>query len=182
MKERGTTVIETLIATAICMVVVFGLAGMVTMSTRQSREMGTTVAQASSLASQKLDQLLWLPFIDNTPNPPTVDARLGVGGSLTCAPAACTAGYIDYLTADGQCLAGDSTTGPMVGIPNDGWCNAMTASAALSNPALYFIRRWEVSSTGLPATLLSVRVSVEGRPIARGVAPSATVASMKAAQ
>ncbi len=89
--ERGTTVLETLIATAICTVVVFGLAGLVSMSTKQSREMGSTVAQATSLASQHMEVLMTLPFNST---------RLNAGGSVSGND--CNSGYCDFLTVTGQ--------------------------------------------------------------------------------
>jgi len=91
-QQKGTTVLETLIATAICMIVVFGLAGLVAMSTRQTKEMGTTVAQATALAAQKLDELMRLRFDDP---------------QITCASPPCggitsdVSGFVEYLRVDG---------------------------------------------------------------------------------
>lgn len=91
-RQRGTSLIETLFATAICMIAVFSLAGLVTMSTRQNKEMGTTVAQATALASQKLDVLMRLRFDD---------------AQITCASPPCgnlssdVSPFVEYLRFDG---------------------------------------------------------------------------------
>jgi Tfp pilus assembly protein PilV len=91
--QRGTTLIETMIATAICMVVVFGLAGLVTMSTKQSKDMGSTVAQASTLAAWKIDDLMTRAW---------TNAEVNCSSGTTCGSiTANTSGYVEYLTATG---------------------------------------------------------------------------------
>lgn len=91
-RQGGTSLVETLFATAICMIAVFGLAGLVSMSTRQTKEMGTTVAQATALAAQKLDDLMSRPFGD---------------AQLSCASPPCgnltsdASGFVEYLRVDG---------------------------------------------------------------------------------
>ncbi len=91
-NQSGTTLIETMIATVICVVAVFALAGLISMATRQSKEMGTTVAQCTALAAQKMDQLLGAPFTD---------------AQLTCASPPCgsvtsdVTGFVEYLREGG---------------------------------------------------------------------------------
>ena len=87
-SQSGTTLVETMIAMFICMVVVFSLAGLVAMATRQSKDMGTTAAQAAALAAQQMDIFMALRF---------ADTQLAAGGSLTTN----TTGYVDYLKVDG---------------------------------------------------------------------------------
>lgn len=87
-RQRGTSLIETLIATAMCMIAVFALAGLVSMSIRQSKDMGWTVAQATALGGQKMDHLMGLPF---------AAAALNAGGDL----AANDTGYADCLDPAG---------------------------------------------------------------------------------
>ncbi len=87
-SQSGTTLIETMIAVAICTIVVFSLAGLVTLATRQSKDMGTTAAQAAALAAEQMDIFMALRF---------ADTQLNAGGSLTTN----TSGYVDYLKVDG---------------------------------------------------------------------------------
>lgn len=156
-RQRGTTLIETMIATAMCMVVVFALAGLVAMSTKQSKEMGTTVSQATALAAQQVDLLLGLAW-----TAAAMDTRLTAGGSLSCVLSSCNASYIDFLDANGLVLTG------------------VTPSNAASNPAVFFIRRWEIANT--TSTLKGLRVRVEGKAVGRDISPSSTLATYKAQQ
>ena len=140
-SQSGTTLVETMIAMFICMVVVFSLAGLVSMATRQSKDMGTTAAQAAALAAQQMDTFMALRF---------ADTQIAAGGSLTTN----TTGYVNYLKVDGT---------------------PTTSTAA----DLFFTRRWQVSTTGLPAGLKLIRVRVLGRAIGQGVSPEAIVGSYK---
>ena len=140
-SQGGVTLVETMIAMFICMIAVFSLAGLVSMATRQSKDMGTTAAQAAALAAQQLDIFMAIEF---------ADTQLAAGGSLTTN----TTGYVDYLKVDGT----------------------STTSGAVD---LYFTRRWEVSTTGLPAGLKLIRVRVLGRAIGQGVNPEAIVGAYK---
>lgn len=175
-RQRGTTLIETLIATTICMVAVFSMAGLVAMSTRQSKEMGSTVAQATALASQKLDvELLALQFThpsdvcSSTQLPPCIHSQLCPAPSVTCSTLPCRCGglaingpgFFDFLRADGTPATG---------------------------PEWVFRRRWQVEA--VTSTLRRISVLVEARPIGRPVlnidtapslgGPSATVVAWKA--
>ena len=80
-SQSGTTLVETMVAIFICMVVVFSLAGLVTVATRQSKDMDTTAAQAAALAAQQMDIFMILRF---------ADTQLAAGGSLTMN----TTGYV----------------------------------------------------------------------------------------
>ena len=140
-SQSGTTLVETMVAIFICMVVVFSLAGLVTMATRQSKDTDTTAAQAAALAAQQMDIFMILRF---------ADTQLAAGGSLTMN----TTGYVDYLKVDGT---------------------PTTSTAA----DLFFTRRWQVSTTGLPTGLKLIRVRVLGRAIGQGVSPESIVGAYK---
>jgi Tfp pilus assembly protein PilV len=166
--QSGTSLLETLIATAICTVVVFALAGLVTMAAKQSKNQGSTLAQSATLAAQKLDQLLGLKF---TCSALPDCAATGAGPVLDTSPPDLTAGgsltsnvtsFYDYLDATGVPIA--TGTQP------------------------FFVRRWQVSDTS--ATIKTVTVRVEGRPVSgtwdptsvSTSAPSTVLASRKAMQ
>lgn len=95
-RQRGTSLLETLIATAICAVAVFSLAGLVTVAAKQSKNQGSTLAQSSTLSAQKLEELLGLPFNDS---------HLNAGGDLTSN----ATDYSDYLDSDGATLTTGKT-------------------------------------------------------------------------
>jgi hypothetical protein len=84
--------LETLIATAICTTVMFGMASMVIMATQQNKNQGASMAQCTTLAAQKLDQLMELTWTSAT-----TDTGLTAGGSVT----ADTTSYVDYLDPTG---------------------------------------------------------------------------------
>jgi len=166
-RQSGTSLLETLIATAICTVVVFALAGLVTMAAKQSKNQGSTLAQSATLAAQKLDQLLGLKFTCSalpdcaaTGAGPVLDTSppdLTAGGSLTSN----TTSYYDYLDA--------------TGVP-------------ITSGQPFFVRRWQVSDTS--ATIKTITVRVEGRLVSGAwdpasvsdSAPSTVLASRKAMQ
>ena len=164
--ERGTTLIETLIATAICVIVVVSLAGLVGMSTRQAKDMGSTVAQASTLASQKLEQLMGMEFSDpdtQCGTVPCINAQLcpsTAGTYPTCGSlTADVTNFVDYLKFDGSPAA--SATGADV----------------------FFIRRWSVAyDNTYPTSIRVIRVRVRGRTLNRDfgpAAPTSDVTSLK---
>jgi len=154
--QRGTTLIETMIATAICMVVVFGLAGLVTMSTKQSKDMGSTVAQASTLAAWKIDDLMTRPWTNAE-----VNCSSGTScGSIT----ADTNGYVEYLTANG----------------------AVIVTGGATSPTRFFTRRWRVEHlNSSPNTIKRITIWVGGRAMgtsSEASQPSATLATIRAMQ
>lgn len=155
-KQRGTTLIETMVATAICMIVVFGLAGLVTMSTRQAKDMGSTASQATTLAAQKMERLMALSF-GATTGPNTGDS--GLTPTATNTLNSDTAGYVDYVDANGQRL------------------DTLTPSTAPNNPAVFFTRRWRVEAVAGSTTLKVITVQVQGRAIGRRLSTTAVPAS-----
>ncbi len=156
-RQRGTTLIETMVATAICMIVVFGLAGLVTMSTRQAKDMGSTASQATTLAAQKMERLMALSF-GATTGPNTGDT-FGLTVSATNTLNSDTAGYVDYVDANGQRL------------------DTLTPSTAPNDPAVFFTRRWRVEAVAGSTTLKVITVQVQGRAIGRRLSTTAVPAN-----
>ncbi|MGH2523418.1 MAG: type IV pilus modification PilV family protein [Anaerolineales bacterium] len=177
--QAGSTLIETMIATAICMVVVFGLAGLVTMSTRQAKDMGSTVALATSLAGQKMDQLLTMNYTATSP-------VCGTGNCINQNLCPCLAAAI-------PCSCGNLNSNGTAGGVNyfeflDANGAVMPTATATTN-GVYFVRRWRSQAlTALGPTMRLIEVRVEGRAIGRtsnfttsnSGAPSAIVACLKA--
>ena len=94
-SQAGTSLIETLFAVAMCTIVVFALAGLVTAATRQSKDTGISASQATAFGAQKLDDFMRLDFSGAT-------LTAGGTGAITDANY-CTANtsFCDYLTIDG---------------------------------------------------------------------------------
>ncbi len=101
-SERGTTLIETSIATSLLLVVMVGLLSMAALATVYTENHGHLEARTTEYAQDKMEQLLALVYTDqpsNTvffPAAPTGGTGLSVGGSAdTAAP---VNGYVDWLS------------------------------------------------------------------------------------
>src|SRR5919197_1965755 len=106
--ERGQSLVETTIATAILLVVLVGLMSAMSMATSLTENEGHLSARAAEYAQDKMEQLLALAYSDTTSDTtqiPTSEANgfgLTPGGSQD--PAAPVAKYVDYLDSDGKPL------------------------------------------------------------------------------
>ena len=133
---RGFSVLEVFVAVAILLVALMALAQLTAMSTHANTSARTTTS-ASLLAAQKLEQLRGLawgfdardrPVSDATTDLTTSPPSAGTGVGLTPSPASAlvmnTAGYCDFLDANGRGLGG----------------------AGSAPPGTVFVRRWSVSA------------------------------------
>ena len=115
-SERGTTLVETMVAVVILAVGLVGVAQMFVYSTNTNRE-ARRVTMTSILAQQKIEQLralTWgfddfgLAISDYSSNvtvtPPTSTGGLGLQPSPAGTLTTSTAGYVDYLDAYGAWL------------------------------------------------------------------------------
>jgi Tfp pilus assembly protein PilV len=132
-SQTGATLIETMIACAILLVVVVGLLSMITVATNHTENQGHLVSRTTQYAQDKMEQLLALEHDDaqsDTTVYPVAAAGgtgLAVGGSAD--PAAPVALYVDYLDGSGNLLA----------------------SAGITPPEDWFYKRvWQVSDTHTP--------------------------------
>ncbi len=156
-SQQGTSLIETLIATAICTVVMFSLAAMMSTAVKQNKNQSSTVAQCTTLAAQKLDQLLEIGWQTGV----TAPATLTAGGSLTSD----TTGYVDYLDPTGGVPAGSPITSP-------------------TDARMFFTRRWLIEDLS-GGTSKKITLFVFGRSVGRtseSSAPQATLACVKVQQ
>src|SRR5262249_22506917 len=108
--ERGATLIETTIASAILVVMMTGLMSMGAIATVHTENEGHLSARTTEYAQDKMEQLLALAYTDAASNTVVFPAAsnggtgLAVGGSSnTSAP---VNGYVDWLASDGGLLGG----------------------------------------------------------------------------
>jgi type II secretory pathway pseudopilin PulG len=106
-SEAGMTLMETLVALAMLLVVTIGVMNVAAIAVTTTENQGHLAARTAEYAQDKMEQLLALRFGDITSDTtviPTAVTGVGtgllVGGGLnTAAP---TAGYVDYLDASGN--------------------------------------------------------------------------------
>jgi len=175
-SQAGLSLLETMIALAILLLVAAGIMGLATIATSTTETQGHLASRTTEYAQDKMEQLLALKFCDgptngtdttvfpavvnaggtglagcNNPggNPPTALS----GGSLN--PAAPTAGYVDYLDASG---------------------NLVTSTANWE-----YIRLWQISVPAGSSGLKQISVLAQARFTVgkNGQVPQSTVVALK---
>jgi hypothetical protein len=160
--QDGVTILETLIAMSVLLVVSVGILamGMVAMTTTENQ--GHRAARTAEYAQDKAEQLLSLPYsaqLNDTSVFPTADtggSGLQVGGSSD--PNAPVAQYVDYLDANGNLLASGG------GAPA-GW---------------FYERVWQVSTPPGTANLKQITVTATAAAgVSGGLPPRSSVTALK---
>ena len=115
-QERGFSLLETVIAISLLMIVSLGLLPLGVIATTNTENQGHLMARTTEYAQDKMEQLLALSFGDVTsdtrafPATETGGTGLAVGGSSD--PQAPAANYVDYLDVNGSLLTASGTTAP----------------------------------------------------------------------
>lgn len=161
-SQAGTTLIETLIACGILIVVVVGLLSMITVATSHTENQGHLVSRTTGYAQDKMEQLLALVYTDSTSNTivfpaaPIGGTGMTTGGSVdTLAPAN---GYVDWLSREGDLLGG-GTTPP---------------------PTWFYQRVWQVTQTG-NVKQITVTATVKSA-VGNALVPKSSVAALKSSR
>lgn len=163
-SERGTTLLETVIATGILVIALAGIMSLVSVSGRVTENQGHLAARTTEYALDKMEQLLALKYGDiqsDTRVFPATTAGgsgLAIGGSSN--PAAPVALYVDYLDQSGSLLPSVGTTAPT------GW---------------FYKRAWQVADAcGGCGTLKQITVtSIVARSPGVTNVPQSTVTAIK---
>jgi Tfp pilus assembly protein PilV len=162
-SERGTTLVETVIALIILLIGVVATMGVLSIAVTQNWNQGDRSTRTTEYAQDKMEQLLALNFNDGASNtavyPTASTGGSGLGGTMSgnSTVGGVTSGspiaqYVDYIDASG---------------------NLQTTSTG----ALY-IRQWSIS-TNTSANLKTITV-VARAMISTGVmTPTTTLVSMK---
>jgi type II secretory pathway pseudopilin PulG len=160
--EAGFSILETVFALMILMIVALGLLPLGVIATTTTENQGHLMARTTEYAQDKMEQLLALSYNDSTsdtrvfPAIETGGTGLAIGGSST--PATPVEKYVDYLDVNGTLL-------PAVG----------TAAPA----SWYYKRVWEIASAGTNLKRITVTASVKSAVGSTGRIPQATVTSIK---
>ena len=170
--ERGTSLIETAIATGILLVVMAGLLSMAALATTYTENHGHLEARTTEYAQDKMEQLLALAYSDAVSDTVVFPASLSggtglhiAGGTNTAAP---VAGYVDWLAQDGSLLGGGTT-------PPATW---------------YYERVWQVTCAVAPCSDVSPVTGVKQititstvrSSVGHALIPKSTVTTLKASQ
>jgi Tfp pilus assembly protein PilV len=163
-RERGATLIETVIAMLVLMIGVLGVMGLLTIAVTQNWNQGDRSTRTTEYAQDKMEQLLSLSFSDSTSN------------TAVC-PTATTGG-----TGLGGAMSGNSAVGGVVsGSPVSQYVDYIDSAGNLqttSSGALY-VRQWSIA-TNSSANLKTVTVVVRAIISSNGAAaPATTLVSMK---
>jgi Tfp pilus assembly protein PilV len=160
-SERGTTLIETMVALTVLLIAMSGLMTLAGVSARTTENQGHLAARTAEYAQDKMEQLLALKWgngvADTTLFPAAAAGGTGlaVGGSTnTAAP---VNGYVDWLAADGTLLGGG------VAAPNQ-W---------------FYERVWQTTNFSPTVKLISVTVTTRWA-FGKAVLPKSTVTALKA--
>jgi len=155
------SLLETMIATVLLLIVSIGLLGVGLLATTTTENQGHLAARTTEYAQDKMEQLLALAFSDPSSNttvfPATISggSGLSVGGSSD--PSAPVSQYVDYLDVNGNLLVAVGTT------PASGW---------------FYKRVWQVSS--ISSTLKQITVTtIVASTNSRGQIPQSTVTALK---
>jgi len=104
-SQAGMSLIETMMALGLLLVVAAGVLGLASIALSTTENQGHLAARTAEYAQDKMEQLLSLRYGDNSTDTTVFPAVLGgtgltPGGSLSAAAPA--AGYVDYLDASGN--------------------------------------------------------------------------------
>ena len=144
--ERGTTLIEVMIASAVLVTLMAGLMSMSALAISTTENQGHLAARATEYAQDKMEQLLSLAYGDTVSDTRTFPAvntggtGLAVGGSYDVDnPVAL---YVDYLDEDGN-LCGPTTS-----------TKCPTAPSGTTAPSGWYYKRvWKIEDSTTDATL-----------------------------
>lgn len=150
-RERGTTILEVVVAAAILLVVAVGVLSLFALSAGVNASQGDIATHCTEHTADFLDSLMTLAFNDATYLGGNMAANTTVGGVTSGSP---VSGYVQYL---------DVTGAPA------------TASTA------YYVRQWQVrtNSSGNLKTM-TVVTRANSNASGRGVAPSSSLVAVKA--
>jgi Tfp pilus assembly protein PilV len=160
--QDGVTILETLIAMSVLLVVSVGILamGMVAMTTTENQ--GHRAARTAEYAQDKAEQLLSLAYNDSSSDTTAFPTANGGGSGLTVGgssdPDAPVAQYVDYLDANGNLLASGG------GAPA-GW---------------FYKRVWQISTPPGTTDLKQITVTATAAAgVSGGQAPRSSVTALK---
>jgi hypothetical protein len=144
--ERGTTILEVLVASALLVTLMAGLMAMSSLAISTTENQGHLAARATEYAQDKMEQLIALQYNDAATDTRTFPAGatggsgIATGGSFNVDSPVAT--YVDYLDQNGnQCgSTGADCVAPTGNTPPSGW---------------FYVRAWRIDDSTTDAALPS---------------------------
>lgn len=166
-SQAGVTLIETVIALAILLIVATGIMSVALVGIMTTENQGHLAARSAEYAQDKIEQLMSLSYADTVTDTtvfPSVNgggSGLSIGGSTD--PAAPVLNYVDYLDATGNPMAlGVGGAAPA------GW---------------YYIRVWQISNpagtNNIKQITVTAKVAFNVGSRGSGLPTQATLTSLK---
>jgi type II secretory pathway pseudopilin PulG len=182
-SERGSTLIETMLAAALLIIVVAGLLPVFVFGIQATNQQGDMATRVTEYAQDKMEQLLSLNTINLTSdgfNDGTTDTT--VFPSVTDGSTGCTGSGANTCGLGGT-MAASSTVGSVPpAAPVKYFVDYLDVNGNLltSSTGAYYTRQWKVStdSTGTLKTITIVATSLQGAGV-KGLAPSSTLVCVK---
>jgi hypothetical protein len=160
--ETGFSLIETVMALSLLLVVALGLLPLGIIATTTTENQGHLMARTTEYAQDKIEQLMALSYGDSTsdtrvfPATDTDGSGLTIGGSVD--PAAPVELYVDYLDLNGTLIPTEGTEVP------EGW---------------FYKRVWEVSSPSANLKRIEVTAIVKTAVGGFGRVPQSSISVLK---
>jgi len=149
--ERGTTMVEVVIASAILVTLMAGLMSMAGIAISTTENQGHLAARTTEYAQDKMEQLMALAWGDSVSDTRVFPAAnsggtgLSVGGSSNASSPVDK--YVDYLDQNGN-LCGSAAA-------------ACAAPSGITPPTGWFYQRvWEISSAGTGLKQITVTATI----------------------
>jgi Tfp pilus assembly protein PilV len=166
--ERGTTLIETMIACLILLIVVVGLLNLFTVAMTTNKQQGDLATRTTEYAQDKMEQLMALNFVDSITNTtvypiaPTGGTGLTPGGSVPqytpFVAVAPVANYADYLDDTGSQL---------------------TAAQLAAGANFSYVRQWQIDLSSPTLKKITVAVTSNVPGVVQGQSPFTMVVCYK---
>ena len=180
-SESGLTLLETVIALALLLIVSAGLLGLAALAMTTTENEGHLLARTAEYAQDKMEQLLALKFCDYQSDTTILPTSTAGGQGL----AGCPVPLVSSATGSGGVGGSSNPSAPVVGyvdyLDNSG--NLLAAGNGGAAPAGWkYIRVWQISSANAANTVkqISVTVKVSGGLGSGGAVPQSTLTALKA--
>jgi len=180
-SESGMTLIETVIALALLLVVAVGVLGLGAIALATTENQGHLMARTAEYAQDKMEQLLALKYCDASSDTTVLPTSSAGGQGL----AGCPVPLVSSTTGSGGVGGSSNPSAPAVGyvdyLDNSG--NLLVVGNGGAAPAGWkYIRVWQISSASAANTVkqISVTVKVSSALGSAGAVPQSTLTALKA--